>query len=184
MAPRSSVSAPPPNLDDPSTDEESVREPTPPPPPKSKAKSRRLPFNPECMTIIDGVVYQDRTPDRHLPLDPFIHLRAPELQQLIQLLADPNELNKRLKRPSRVLKLIEYALPTLVRLFSLFGLLTQFSNHFPGEADRGLAFRSWLAPRIGSPLLSSSLHLRCDRSRPKTTIRTFPEAPDQEEQAV
>ncbi|KAJ7041764.1 hypothetical protein C8F04DRAFT_1299279 [Mycena alexandri] len=78
MAPRSSVSAPPPNLDDPSTDEES-----------------------------------DRTSDRHLSMDPFIHLRAPELQQLIQLLADPSELNKRLKRPSRVLKLIEYTLPML-----------------------------------------------------------------------
>ncbi|KAJ7042894.1 hypothetical protein C8F04DRAFT_1175983 [Mycena alexandri] len=38
---------------------------------------------------------------------------APELHQLIQLLADPDELNKRLKKPSRVLKLIEYALPTL-----------------------------------------------------------------------
>ncbi|KAJ7039974.1 hypothetical protein C8F04DRAFT_1178326 [Mycena alexandri] len=97
----------PPNLDDPSTDEESVREPTPPPRPKPKAKSWCHPFNPECMTIIDGVVYQDRTSDRHLSMDPFIHLRAPELQQLIQLLADPNELNKCLKRPSRVLKLIE-----------------------------------------------------------------------------
>lgn len=119
-APASSSKPPPPNLDDPTSDEESDREPTPPPKPKPKPKVKvqRRAFNAQCMTIIDGVVYQDRTRDRGLPLDPFIFLREPELQQLITLLIDPKALETYLdKKFSRVMKLIEYATLFLVSYF-------------------------------------------------------------------
>lgn len=116
-----SVSArrPPPNLDDSSSSESGEATPPPTPPPKPKPKKRKsLAFNPAYMTIEDGVVYEDRTRDNNRPLDPFVHLRSDDLQQLRRLLVDPGLLPKLAKSESKLRRVLDnflYGLDFIVR---------------------------------------------------------------------
>ncbi|KAJ7731284.1 hypothetical protein B0H16DRAFT_1773246 [Mycena metata] len=119
----SSASArpPPPSFDESSasgSDDATPPPPPPPPKPKPRPKKKVVAFKPSYMTIVDDVVYEDRTRDNNKPLDPFIHLRGDDLQQTRRLLVDPGLLPKLAKSESKLHRALEhflYFLPNLVQ---------------------------------------------------------------------
>ncbi|KAJ7693275.1 hypothetical protein B0H16DRAFT_1751594 [Mycena metata] len=92
--------------------------PPPPPKPKPRPKKKVVAFKPSYMTIVDDVVYEDRTRDNNKSLDPFIHLRGDDLQQTRRLLVDPGLLPKLAKSESKLRlrpRTLPYFLPNLMQ---------------------------------------------------------------------
>ncbi|KAJ7753475.1 hypothetical protein B0H16DRAFT_1723097 [Mycena metata] len=149
----SSVSArpPPPSFDESSasgSDDATPPPPPPPPKPKPRPKKKVVAFKPSYMTIVDDVVYEDRTRDNNKSLDPFIHLRGDDLQQTRRLLVDPGLLPKLAKSESKLRRALEHFLYFLPNLSGAGG------RPWPDELSRFLYPLRYLLAHCDSTTLA------------------------------